>query len=743
MNAEWIMATLWHQRQRLRKLMPFASSLLIHAVILLALAMWVLPILSKGMDIVPIDAAFTPKATDAQTEITQEAVEISASANLQPWNELLTESVTQPLDPPKPGAPITVAAPRDLRVLAPAIPNVDWMSDKEMLAEIPMTMSAMPMHRHRGETRVAEAEDTNDIAQTLQGDLMSMAKDGDALVVWMLDQSLSMQLDMKSLAEKLVSTLQEIERDKDTNVQHYVIAFGENAGVVQNASDRGLQVAKAIYNLPADPSGVENTFQSVEWCIENLFKAPRWFRDKQRQRLLVIWTDESADDYLRLEHTIQLCHQADVRVDIIGPSAVLGAQTGYTAYQHPADGRVYYLPVHRGPDSSFPQKLALGYWHRGVPRGFDESFRGPHQGLSPKWQGGTNMDSMLSGFSPYALTRLARQTGGRYTIYDRPGDRPPFRLEQIKDYTPDYTSISEIGFQLRRQPLRQLVLAASALTWQSKHTGHSEPRMYFRPERGGEQGVQYRRNTLPRKLKPAIIEAYATARDVERALSIFANAATAPGFRPRQDHSDRVRRTSSSDVPADDKKPATAETPPTTDDDQKPPVATIEDSEQKPGTEEADAAGADDKVDLRAIEVIVNESLLEQLYQREESKRWRAWCDLNMGRLLAVSVRLREYLTITTMLLKNTNSLNADTNYVKFAHSKKLMGGPVATQRAALAQRLLQRCIDQNPGTPWAVLAERELRDGFGLQITQQYVPPPRPSGPSGPAPVRPKMPNL
>lgn len=733
------------QWDRWRPVMPFASSLLIHALVLLALALWMLPILSKGQDVVPIDAGFMPESAEARQELSRESVEFRAADSSSQLNEVLTQAATQVPQPPTVSTPAGVNAPQAPRLLPPRVPTVDRLSDEDLAAELPIMMSAMPMHLHRGQTRVEEAEDTAAIARTLNGDLMSIARDGDAMIVWMLDQSLSMQLDMKVLATQLLTTLQEIEKDKTSNMQHFVVAFGDGATVFQNATDRGTQVASAIYNLPPDPSGVENTFQSVEWCIDNLFNATRWLRGKPRQRLLVIWTDESGDDYLRLEHTIQRCLQANVRVDIIGPSAVLGAQTGYTAYPHPADGRTYYLPVHRGPDSSFPQKLALGYWHRGVPAGYDESFRGPYQGLSPRWQGGTNMVSMLSGFSPYALTRLARQTGGRFTIHDRPGDRPPFRLDQIRDYSPDYRSISEIGFSLHRQPLRQLVLAASAVTWQSPHTAQSQPPLIFRPERGGEQGVQYRRNTLPKKLKPAILAASRTAFDVERALSIFANAATAPGFRPQQDYAEAVSSKTTTET-EDRTSTAGNESPPPSDgDDPQSDKAMPGDSEKYAAEIKADGAdNPEDIPDLEAMAVAVDATLLEQLYAREDSKRWRAWCDLNMGRLLCVSVRLREYLLVTTELLSNVNGLNPDTNYVQLVPSANLAGGAASLQRAELARRILQRCVEQNPGTPWSVMAERELRDGLGLQIRQQFIPQPKPSRTvPGPRPQRPTLPNL
>ena len=46
---------------------------------------------------------------------------------------------------------------------------------------------------------------------------------------------------------------------------HYVVAFGDDVTLIQDSSIKAQAVARSIYSLPADPSGVENTFQAVEW----------------------------------------------------------------------------------------------------------------------------------------------------------------------------------------------------------------------------------------------------------------------------------------------------------------------------------------------------------------------------------------------------------------------------------------------------------------------------------------------
>jgi len=101
---------------------------------------------------------------------------------------------------------------------------------------------------------------------------------------------------------------------------------------------------------------------------------------------------------------------------------------------------------------------------------------------------------------------------------------------------------------------------------------------------------------------------------------------------------------------------------------------------------------------------------------------------------------------VATGTLNHLQDLNADTNYVSFSQSRVLQGGAASGQRLALARRLLQRCIDQNRGTAWQVMAERELRDNFGLSVNQRFIPRPTNVPRGGPPPQpqpRPQLPNL
>ena len=48
-------------------------------------------------------------------------------------------------------------------------------------------------------------------------------------------------------------------------------------------------------------------------------------------------------------------------------------------------------------------------------------------------------------------------------------------------------------------------------------------------------------------------------------------------------------------------------------------------------------------------------------------------------------------------------------------------------KRAIEAEKLLKRVVQNAPGTPWAVMASRELKDPFGIKVVERFDPPPPP----------------
>ncbi len=63
-------------------------------------------------------------------------------------------------------------------------------------------------------------------------------------------------------------------------------------------------------------------------------------------------------------------------------------------------------------------------------------------------------------------------------------------------------------------------------------------------------------------------------------------------------------------------------------------------------------------------------------------------------------------------------------------HAADEMVVPQSEELATQARLLLMRCVEANPKTPWAALAQWELDKGFGLRYTWRVVLPPVPTPP-------------
>jgi hypothetical protein len=122
-----------------------------------------------------------------------------------------------------------------------------------------------------------------------------------------------------------------------------------------------------------------------------------------------------------------------------------------------------------------------------------------------------------------------------------------------------------------------------------------------------------------------------------------------------------------------------------------------------------------------------------------DSPRWQAGYDLAMGRVLAVKVRTEAYNAMLakakTMKFKNPKN---DTWDLEPADTIDV--GSVLEKEAQKAREYLESVIKDHAGTPWAMLAERELKTPLGWVWKERYtgVNAPKPPPPSNAPPPPP-----
>jgi hypothetical protein len=622
-------------RRRLAGLsLPWTVSMVLHLLVLLGLAIWILPgLLSTSL-------ATLVLRTDATDELGHQDFEVSlvSSAAVLDARSAAEQFETIPeLDLPIENSAAPVAA---LNVPAPS-PTGDLPPSNLLTRPVSGAGGGTPV----SDKQLRQAGSIEEAVGGIADEIRARLAEDDLLTVWMFDASISLLDDRQRVAERLKILFAELEARgpaQSTLAMNAAVAFGARVAQLEPPTKFGGRIVTAVQQVPIDNTGAENVMSAIGWAVSRYSKRPG-------QLMIVVWTDESGDDIAALESTIELCRERGVAVSIVGPSAVLGRQQGTHLYFHRPSSTTHLLPVRKGPDTALPERLAVPYWHwpqmpdwaaTGGAAGFDPLFGG-----MPPWYGGPQLETFSSGFGPYALTRLAVQSGGSYTIFDRASDRGPFELAVMQPYQPDYRDARVILDELRYQPLRRAVLAAAEVTMQKPITG--QPLMSF----------------FPVYLSPPAFRKQLKAQLTVEAAALDRNA----------------------------------------------PL-------------------------LEKVLAAFGPNGMEDDYRRENSPRWRAWYDLTRGRLLAMSVRQQEYLAVANLLIQR-GALADATNYVDLVTVDAIRSGSEAEVRAREARRLLERCVEQNPETPWAYLAQRELDHPLGLDVRQRSIPrpPPRPAAPAAP----------
>jgi von Willebrand factor type A domain len=143
-------------------------------------------------------------------------------------------------------------------------------------------------------------------------------------------------------------------------------------------------------------------------------------------------------------------------------------------------------------------------------------------------------------------------------------------------------------------------------------------------------------------------------------------------------------------------------------------------------------------------EALVPINSVAKLRDREISRRWQAHYDLIRGRLLAMKVRCYEYNYACARMKKDPPKFSSPKfNAWRLVPDANIQYSEKAVVAAREAQALLHRVIEDHPTTPWALLAEREVKDPLGFRWVETYVQPRRRSNDNVAAPRKNKPANM
>ncbi len=267
-------------------------------------------------------------------------------------------------------------------------------------------------------------------------------------VVWLFDESESMKDDQKAIREKFTRISSELRvnadasKKKDQPLTHAVVGFGDDVHLELEKPTANIDlIGRSIDRLRVEPSGVENTMTAVRGAIEHYSGLIR----KDHKLLIVLVTDESGDDGGYVEEARQAAVSKGVPIYVIGRQSLFGYPFARILYVDPVTKDHYWPLIRRGPETADVEQLQ-------------------YDGLHERW------DEQPSGFAPYELARLAKDSGGIYFLLPSEENmrvrqrEKAYSIATLKEYVPAYESRVLYNEKRARSDLRRTMYEIITLT---------------------------------------------------------------------------------------------------------------------------------------------------------------------------------------------------------------------------------------------------------------------------------------
>ncbi len=309
----------------------------------------------------------------------------------------------------------------------------------------------------------------------LTQEIMESLEDNATMVVWLFDQSASLELQRAEIEKRIDRVYRELDLLENANSTAFekladkplltqVYAFGSKVSrVLDEPTDDVEKIKSGIEGIQRDTTGVENVFGAVLRCVKDfgdLRKVNRSTGTRKRNVMLIVLSDEAGDDGFRVDEAIKACNKISIPVYVIGVPAPFGRAQSRVKWVDPDpqfDQRPQIALVSQGPESLMQERLQLNF--------VGSNFR--------------DLEMIDSGFGPFYLTRLCYQTGGMYfavhpnrrrgrvnyweTAVYSSDLRYFFDPEVMIKYQPDYVSLNEYKKRVNNNKARMALVQAAAL----------------------------------------------------------------------------------------------------------------------------------------------------------------------------------------------------------------------------------------------------------------------------------------
>jgi hypothetical protein len=306
-------------------------------------------------------------------------------------------------------------------------------------------------------------------------EILNSLEERPTLVVWLFDQSGSLTRQRTEIRDRFDRIYEELgiveqsgnellqQRGESPPLLTSIMGFGKSVNLLTAEPISELDQIKAVVDgIENDPSGVENVFSAVYKAADQYktYRRKSTARGDERNVMLIVVTDERGDDTAGLEPTVEICRKFGMPVYVIGVPAPFGQEHTLIKYVDPDpefDQTPRFAQVDQGPESLFPEAVNISVLGNSEPAPIVDS-----------------------GFGPFALTRLAYETGGIFfTVHPNRnvsrrvsrGELSPFAsaIQYFVDpnamsrYRPEYISPKDYELRVRKSPLRAALVQAARM----------------------------------------------------------------------------------------------------------------------------------------------------------------------------------------------------------------------------------------------------------------------------------------
>lgn len=448
---------------------------------------------------------------------------------------------------------------------------------------------------------------------------------GPTLVVWIVDRTPSAQKIVMqatpAIADFYESTeLREAARGEGDPLLTAVVAFDETAEFVLDPPTADFQkIEAALDTIRPSAGGRELPFTAVKQALDKYLSLRT---DQRREVLLVVLTDEAGDDPQLVDELVETTRRNALPVYVIGSPAPWGQVNPFAADPKAGDKtKADDSSPKYGPESLFSERVDVQGWMATYS-------------YSVGFQARPNFELIDSGFGPFALERLCRESRGQlFAIRDEAsGGRSSYRATGSQ-YWPT-------GEEMRFDPG---VLAKYA------------------PDCVSE--TQYKQLLSENRARQALHE-----------------TAKLPRLKVDDTPQSRFARKNEAQM-----------------------ARSLTQAQQF-------AAKYSPSVDRLYAAISAGESDRDRL----AGARWQAQFDLAAGQILAVKARLDGYNSMIAALKRGKTFQNEASKEWVLEPADTFETESTIRKLAERAKVYLDRVVKEHPGTPWARIAEEELKNPLG-----------------------------